>query len=467
MYYSYLSQPFLTLIMQSLKTAIITLALLACGAAATAQKSLTDLLFNKECRFDSLDYSHLRSPRQVTPLIDREDFDDIISQPHRYYNSALPQFLGPAVYDTYELLDSLNLENTDRAEFTDAFQWIDDYNESYRLLQHVRQNYIFGNPSQIRYSIATLPEPPKSYRTYVDPITTDIVVEEINVNPEETPLDIVADIKYKKWIHDFNASLQFSQAYISPNWYQGGNNNLNMISQLLWHIKLNQEFYPKVLFETTVQYKLALNSAPDDSIHSINITDDILQINSTFGLKAAKRWYYSATLLFKTQLFTSYPSNSHSVKSAFMAPGELNLGLGMTYNYESPKKNFTFGASLSPLSWNLKTCLDGRVSPASCGIDNGRKTMNKFGSSAELTWMWKIAYNIVYNSRLFAFTDYDKFQGDWEHTINFNINKFLSTRFYLHMRYDTETPRPADSDKWHKFQLKEIFSFGFAYQFGA
>lgn len=467
MYYSYLSQPFLTLIMQSLKTTIITLALLACGAAATAQKSLSDLLFNKECRFDSLDYSHLRSPRQITPLIDREDFNDIISQPDRYYNSALPQFLGPAVYDSYELLDSLNLENTDRAEFADAFQWIDDYNESYRLLRQVRQNYIFGNPSQIRYSIATLPEPPKSYRTYVDPITTDIVVEEINVNPEETPLDIVADIKYKKWIHDFNASLQFSQAYISPNWYQGGNNNLNMISQLLWHIKLNQEFYPKVLFETTVQYKLALNSAPDDSIHSINITDDILQINSTFGLKAAKRWYYSATLLFKTQLFTSYPSNSHSVKSAFMAPGELNLGLGMTYNYESPKKNFTFGASLSPLSWNLKTCLDGRVSPASCGIDNDRKTMNKFGSSAELTWMWKIAYNIVYNSRLFAFTDYDKFQGDWEHTINFNINKFLSTRFYLHMRYDTETPRPADSDKWHKFQLKEIFSFGFAYQFGA
>lgn len=453
--------------MPSLKTIIIAITLVTSGVTAMAQKSLTDLLFNKECRFDSIDYSHLRSPRQTTPLIDREDFMEIISHPERKYNSALPQFLGPAVYDSYELLDTPELKPQSRAEFADAYQWLDDYNKSYNLLQQVRQNYIFGNPSQIRYSTATLPEPPKSYRTYVDPITTDIVVEEINVNPEESPLDIVADIKYKKWIHDFNASLQFSQAYISPNWYQGGNNNLNMISQLLWHIKLNQEFYPKVLFETTVQYKLALNSAPDDSIHSINITDDILQINSTFGLKAAKRWYYSASLMFKTQLFTSYPTNSRSVKSTFMAPGELNLGLGMTYNYESPKKNFSFGASLSPLSWNLKTCLDSRVNPSSCGVDNGRKSMNKFGSSAELTWMWKIAYNIVYNSRLFAFTDYDKFQGDWEHTVNFNINKFLSTRFYLHMRYDTETPRPADSDKWHKFQLKEIFSFGFAYQFGA
>lgn len=138
----------------------------------------------------------------------------------------------------------------------------------------------------------------------------------------------------------------------------------------------------------------------------------------------------------------------------------------MTYNYESPKKNFTFGASLSPLSWNLKTCFNDKINPANYGIEEGHKSMNKFGSSAEINYMYKIAYNIVYNSRLFAFTDYERFQGDWEHTIDFNINRFLSTRFYVHMRYDSKTPRPEDSNSWHKFQLKEIFSFGFTYHFG-
>ena len=49
--------------------------------------------------------------------------------------------------------------------------------------------------------------------------------------------------------------------------------------------------------------------------------------------------------------------------------------------------------------------------------------MNKFGSSAEINYMYKIAYNIVYNSRLFAFTDYERFQGDWEHTVDFNIRE--------------------------------------------
>ncbi|MCM1348319.1 MAG: DUF3078 domain-containing protein [Firmicutes bacterium] len=433
---------------------------------ATAQQSFSQSLLNDLCTHDSLDFINLTTPVDTRLFIDREDFNERISNPSRNYSSAAASFYAPAVYDGYQLLDTISLNRTDNNLFAQSYQWLDDYANSYNLLNTIRQHYIFSNPEHVHYNMASLPEPPKAYRAYVDPISTNIVLEEINVDTGDTPLNITADINYKKWLHSFDASLQFSQAYISPNWYQGGNNNLNMIGQARYHVKLNPEFYPKVLFETTVQYKLALNSAPDDSIHSINISEDIFQVNSTFGLKAAKRWYYSANLMFKTQLFKSYPTNSRSLKSALMSPGELNLGLGMTYNYESPKKNFTFGASISPLSWNLKTCINNELDPTAYGIDAGHKSINKFGSSAELNFNWKIAYNISYSSRLFAFTDYDKFQGDWEHTIDFNINKFLSTRFYLHMRYDTTTPRPADSEKWHKFQLKEIFSFGFAYHFG-
>ncbi len=436
--------------------------------SAVAQRSLENMLFNRECRYDSLDFAKYTSPHfhHEKPLIDRPDFDSIISHPTRVYNSALFEMYSPVVFDGYKFLEPATIDLPVRDEFAgDAYQWLDDYNYSYNLLSNMRQSYMFEKPYMVSYNKSALPEPPKNYRDMVDPITTNINLGAINVETDNQSIGIEPEIVYKKWLTDFSASLQFSQAYISPNWYQGGNNNLNMIGQLLYHIKLNQKFYPKVLFETTVQYKLALNSAPDDSIHSINISEDIFQVNSTFGLKAAKRWYYSATLLFKTQLLNSYPSNSADLKSAFMSPGELNVGLGMTYNYESPKKTFVFGASLSPLSWNMKTCINSRIDPADCGIDTGRKTLNKFGSSAELTYAWKLAYNITYNSRLFAFTDYERFQGDWEHTVDFSINRFLSTRFYLHMRYDTETARPEDNPGWHKFQLKEIFSFGFAYTF--
>lgn len=453
----------------SIKKLIITMSLAAIGSMASMGQSLSGSNFlNNFCTRDSIDFAHLSSPSSSVRglLIESCDFDSLISIPERSYRSALLEFAAPAVFDKYELLDTVPLTPATHGHFNEAFQWLDDYQTSYAVLNNARQNYIFSNPGRIMYDRASLPEPPKSYRAYVDPMTTNIVVEEIAVSTDESPLQLSADINYKKWLNTFDASLQFSQAYISPNWYQGGKNNLNLIGHAIYNIKLNQKFYPNVLFETTVQYKLALNSAPDDSIHAFNISEDLFQINSTFGLKAAKRWYYSANLLFKTQLLKSYPTNSRKVQSSFMSPGELNLGLGMTYNYESPKKNFTFGASISPLSWNLKTCMDSDLDPTAYGIEAGHHSVNTFGSSAELKAMWKVAYNIVYNTRLFFFTDYGKVQTDWEHTIDFNINKFLSTRLFVNMRYDTQTPRPANSSKWHKFQLKEIFSFGFAYHFG-
>ena len=238
-----------------------------------------------------------------------------------------------------------------------------------------------------------------------------------------------------------------------------------MIGQLLYSLKLNQRFYPQYLFDLSIGYKLALNSAPDDSIHSHNITEDIFQINATMGLKAARRWFYSANIMFKTQLFNSYPTNSRERKASFLSPGELNVGLGMTYSYVNPKKTFNLGLSISPASWNMKTCLSHKIDPEVYGIDNGRRVKNKIGSSAELTMQWKMAYNIIYSTRLFGFTDYAYAYADWENTIDFNINRFLSTRLYVHFRYDTTTPAVEDSN-WRKLQLKEIFSFGFSYHFG-
>ena len=209
-----------------------------------------------------------------------------------------------------------------------------------------------------------------------------------------------------------------------------------------------------------------MNSAPDDSIHNYSISEDLFQVNSTFGLKAAKRWYYSLTCQFKTQLLNSYPSNSREVRASFLSPAELTVGLGMTYNYANTKKTVTFDASIAPLSYNMRICRDRRIDPAIYNIDNGRRVQNNFGSSAELKFFWKLTYNISYTSRLFAFTDYDSAQADWENKLAFEINRFLTTQIYAHVRYDSSTP-PCDSEKWKKLQVKEILSIGFAYKFSS
>ena len=114
----------------------------------------------------------------------------------------------------------------------------------------------------------------------------------------------------------------------------------------------------------------------------------------------------------------------------------------------------------------MRICRDRRIDPAIYNIDNGRRVQNNFGSSAELKFFWKLTYNISYTSRLFAFTDYDSAQADWENKLAFEINRFLTTQIYAHVRYDSSTP-PCDSEKWKKLQVKEILSIGFAYKFSS
>lgn len=387
--------------------------------------------------------------------------DTLISLP------KLPDyFFLPAVYDHFEFLDTVGLWDpifSDRPEM----RWIEEQAAVEANMNRMRYNLFFKNPQAVRYNLNGMLKAPKQYNVSINPSDHKVTVDEIPVvKPIDKTTLVAEEIKKRHWIREFRASLQFSQAYVSPNWYQGGNNNLNMLGQLYYNVKLNQNYHPNLLFDFTAQYKLGLNSAPDDSLRNYSISDDLLQLNTTFGVKAAKRWYYSFTGQFKTQLLNSYTSNTRNLRSAFLSPAELTAGIGMTYNYANSKNTFRFDMSLAPISYNLKMCTNSRLNETNYGIKEGHTTVSKYGSTAELKLYWKIAYNISYNSRLFAFSDYSQMQADWEHTLLFEINKFLTTQVYAHLRYDTRGV-PAPDTKWKKLQVKEILSIGFAYKFSS
>lgn len=420
-----------------------------------------------------------------TPLVDVRDFErqavidadtvDSIAMIGRYSEvyedpflepMTIPDvFFMPPVYTSYRWANPLQVGDTVYSG-NPAMRWIEEYDLLNRQMMDMQYDLFYNHPDLVRYNLGMLPEAPKQYHATVNPSDHTITIVETVTGPAGSLTITPEAITKRHWIRTFNASLQFSQAYVSPNWYQGGNNNLNALANIYYNVKLNQEYHPNLLFETTVQYKLGANNAPDDSIHSYNVSEDVFQINTTFGVKAAHRWYYSFTGQFKTQLLNSYKSNARDLKASFLSPGELTAGIGMTYNYVNKPKTFSFDASFAPISYNLKTCISDRIDHTLYGIEPERKTVSKFGSSAELKMFWKLSYNISFTSRIFAFTDYDSFQGDWENTLAFEINRFLTTQIYAHLRYDTRTPRDPDSD-WHKLQIKEIFSIGFAYKFSS
>lgn len=323
------------------------------------------------------------------------------------------------------------------------------------------QRIMMGPSHTIHFFASELPEPPQ-----LMPLTDVPVAPTTKAVPESLPTEAPAvqqHLNPRHWLHLANANVQFSQAYISPNWYQGGENNLTLLVSGLWNVKLNPAYHPNLLFENNIQYKLGLYSTPHDEYHKYNISEDQFQWNMTAGLKAFRKWYYSFTMQFKTQFLNNYGSNSLTRKASFLSPGELNIGVGMTYSVSNEKRGITFKASLAPLSYNLKTCIDPEVDPTLFGLEPGHKTISEIGSSAELTMKWQLTSNITWSSRLFLFTDYNNFTGDLENTFSFSINRFLSTQIYVHGRYDTNAG--TDKKGWKKWMLKEILSFGFTYAF--
>lgn len=373
-------------------------------------------------------------------------------------------FLIPPVFDTFVYSDPQR--QTFEADYSGshALRWIEDLVSIDRRKRRYRQYMAVHTPYAVEYNVRTLPEPPQEIEIVIDPkdyTFGDVATKSFDM---ADGANIVGpEIKKKHWMRSFRASLQFSQAYISPNWYQGGNNNLNGILDLMYNVKLNEKFHPNYLFETTISYKLGLNSAPDDPVRDYTISEDIFQATSTLGIKAIQKWYYSLNANFKTQLLNSYNKGTNDLRAALLAPGELNVGIGMTYGTTNKKGTCKFDATINPLSYNLMMCYSDRMNVTAFNIEEGHKTASKIGSSAELKLAWKISHNISLNSRLFTFTDYSRWYADLENTMIFEINKYLTTQIYAHLRYDTNTPYVDPG--WHKLQIKEIFSLGVTYKF--
>lgn len=326
-----------------------------------------------------------------------------------------------------------------------------------KFANELMQHHAINNLADVPYNINTMPDPPKKFMAIADPLSTAVHFQEVGTKPQEVKPELsTVDIVRQHWLNKFGVLLQFSQGFVSPNWYQGGNNSLNLIADFTYQTNLNTKFHPNLLFENAFQWRTALASTPDDPYRSYSLTENRFQINSKFGYKAVRNWYYSFNGMLKTPVFNGYKGGTMTRTAAFMAPGEINVGLGMSYNVTTKNGNFKYGLSISPLSYNLKTSLDRQVRQNS----GAQKFKSAYGSNLEMNWEWKMAYNIFWKSRIFAFTNYDYVQCDWQNQFGFTINRWLSANLNVDLRYDSSMKVRTS---WNQVQLREILSLGFSY----
>lgn len=374
---------------------------------------------------------------------------------------------APLVYDSYQLdagNKSMPSPNTGGLYSLDAGDaWLQEVMETSARTRQLRQRAMIENPQLVAYNANRLPEAPPEGVIASDPRQGKLTIAppQVSVPDDVTPAD-APDLKIHNWLHVFNASLQFTQAYISRNWYQGGENNLALLGSINWNCNLNQDVHPNWLFNNALSYKLGVATTHGDSIRNYLINEDHFLFSSQLGYKAVKNWYYSAMLQFTTQFLNNYKTNTRTMTAAFLSPAELNIGLGMTYNYKKADDRM-FTLAIAPLSYNLKYCRNiTDIDPTRFGIDAGHHSKSTFGSNFEAKLLWRFTPNVMLTSRLYMFTNYEYVQGDWENTLDLSISKYLTTQFYTHLRFDRSVAR---DDDWKFWQFKEILSLGVIYRF--
>jgi len=277
---------------------------------------------------------------------------------------------------------------------------------------------------------------------------------------QEDMADIRRAIRYEQspWRKEAVTMLQFSQNYISPNWYKGGNSSIAVLALMKGQINYQKD---KISWDNMGEWRVGATTVTGDSLRSYNFTDDLFRIYTKFGYQVYKNLSVATSADFQTNFFNIWTANKPKVKSSFLTPIKFNLTLGIDYK---PVKNLSI--MVSPLAYKMVYAYHGDsvlgTDVTNYGIKAGHRMLNEIGSSMRVQYVWQPLREIALDTEFYFYTNYHRVELDWEVNCQFIINRFLSARVTLHPRFDN-TVKSSDS-KAH-LQFKELLSIGFAHRF--
>lgn len=222
--------------------------------------------------------------------------------------------------------------------------------------------------------------------------------------------------------------------------------------------------------------------------------DDRIELNSKYGYKASKHWYYAALLNFRTQFAPGYSKvGDTKYISNIMAPGYLTFAFGLDY-----KPNNKLTMFISPATLKMTAVMDDDLSAEGAfGVEAGQTLRAEFGGYLKASFNEPKVFgneNLAFKSSLSLFSNYqDKPQNidvNWDAIITAKVAKYFTVSLSLNVIYDDDIDiKRYDSDgspiyledengnayaddegqpiqfKGPITQLKEVIAVGFAYKF--
>lgn len=253
------------------------------------------------------------------------------------------------------------------------------------------------------------------------------------------------------------------------NWVAGGRNNISVLGYVTASAK-----YEKNTLKWDNDLGLALGGLQyldAGSSEGLQKTDDRIELASNFGyrLKRDKNWFLSLIGGFRTQFLDGFATETDTVRSStFMAPGYVNLALGIDY---TPNDNFS--VFISPLASKLTFVRDQNLADAgSFGVDaavldqttgdvvtRGKMFRGEFGAYFKMKYNKVIAKNIDMKTKLDLFSNYvenpENIDVNAEVMFNFRVNSWFSASLNWNLLYD--------HDIIQRTQFKSVLGLGISY----
>lgn len=260
------------------------------------------------------------------------------------------------------------------------------------------------------------------------------------------------------------------------NWAAGGRNNISVLGYIEASAKYSKD---RINWDTDLGLSLGgmmyLGKGNSDALQK---TDDRIDFATKVGYKLKEHWYLSALAGFKSQFMDgfTYPNDSIRV-SKFMAPGYVNISLGIDY---VPNDNFSL--FISPLSAKLTFVQDQVLSNAGAFgvtgaeydlttgdvITSGKRFRGEFGAYLKAQYTQTIAKNIELKSKLELFSNYlhnpQNIDVNAEIIMNFKVNSWFSASVNWLLIYDDDIDiRDNSGNVGPRTQFKSVIGLGVAY----
>lgn len=272
------------------------------------------------------------------------------------------------------------------------------------------------------------------------------------------------------WKFNGVTSLNFSQLSLT-NWAAGGENSVagNAIVNLSANYKNPAT---KVSWNNDLIMGYGLLKQGESPVRK---SDDKIDFASKFGYRASKKWNYSGLLSFRTQFDVGYDKPGEDTRqkiSNFMAPGYLNLSLGMDYQ---PNDEFTI--LLSPVTGKMTFVLDDDLSAAgSFGVDPGEQIRGEFGGFVKIAYAKAFSNVITMKTKIDLFSNYlenpQYVDVNFDFLLNFKLTEYISASFVSQLIYDHDIQFEFDDNgdgtpdgTEPRIQFKELFGVGLTYSF--